>query len=132
MSVTKFNPRRPSMKRTLQIRISPEQHENLKRLATWFDCTVSEIIRHGSDLAINELQQTVKDKEAIRDTQARDKVEALPLTERQDHLEVTMQLYGLAHKDSERERDISATMQAHINLWAENFRGQIEQLEADK
>ena len=132
MTTRRFNPQRQSKERTLQVRISVEQHEEMKRLATWFECKVSDILRHGADLAVEDLRGTVAESETTRDERMDELVREWPAVDRQYHLEGLMDLYPTIGRGSERERNFESMMRAHVNLWAVDFRSRVEELVAEK
>ena len=132
MSTGGFHPQRRSLERMLQVRISSEQHEELKRLADWFECNVSDIIRHGADRAVEELRQTMKESVAVLQDEMDELIKDYPWQDRQYHLDGVMDLYRTVPRGSERERRFQAMMWAHVNLWAEDFRSRVEELVAEK
>ena len=132
MTARGFNPQRRSMERTIQLRLSAEEHEELKRLANWFDCSVSDIIRHGVGLAREDLGETVAERDAERPERMDELVRDWPVPDRQDYLDELMKMYPSLRRGSERELDFQAMMWAHVNLWAEDFRSRVEELVAEK
>ena len=101
-------------------------------LADWFDCSVSDIIRHGANLATEDLQETVAQRDATRPERMDELVRDWPVPDRQYQLDELMKEYPTLRRGSEKELNFQAMMWVHVNLWAEDYRSRVEELVAEK